>query len=247
MWRKEDGRAGPAILLGLVGAAVCAPLGFVLGGLLAGLTVCRNGGGAMGESCGMAAIIFSGLGVPIGALMGGIAGAVIGSRRPRASRPDAATSAGPPAVAGPPVHREASAASWLAVVAGLAITFGASRGWRTVYYSYADRFEYRMLLTAVPEAIGFLGGITVLVGATLRVLRPAAPAPTLLIGTGTALALAGVVWGYVDLLDVPATLDTELFVGYWMSLVGVGLGIAGWWIDRDRRRITATPTSAWDR
>jgi hypothetical protein len=233
-WRHEDGRAGPAILLGLVGAAVGAPLGFMLGGLLAAMTGCRGEGGDMGESCGMTAIVFTGLGVPIGALVGGTVGAVIGARR---ITPDDRPANGSPTH----VHHEAPAASWLAVAGGLAITFGAFRGWRTVHYSYADGFEYRALLTAVPEAIGFLGGLAVLTGAALRVLRPAAPAPTALIGVGAALALAGVVWGYADLLDVPATLDTELFVGYWMSLTGVGLGVAGWSLDRRSRRASTAP------
>lgn len=233
-WRHEDGRAGPAILLGLVGAAAGAPLGFMLGGLIAAMTVCRGDGGGMGESCGMTAIVFTGLGVPIGALIGGIAGALIGAHHAtRDDRPASGSSTD--------VNREVSAASWLAVVGGLAIAFGAFGGWRTVHYSYAARFEYRGSLTAGPEAIGLLGGMVVLAGAVLRVLRPAAPAPTRLIGVGAALAFAGVVWGYVDLLDVPANLQTQLLVGYWMSLVGVGLGVTGWLLDRRGRRTSSAP------
>jgi hypothetical protein len=209
------------ILLGLVGAVVGVPLGFISGAALAGVLVCRggNGGSASGESCGMSMLIFSGLGIPIGALVGAIFGVVVGRRDPQAE-------------AGTIIHREATVASWLAVAGGLAIASGAFRGWRTVSIPYAELDRYRGVLTVGPEVLGFVGGLIVLAGGVLRVLRPAAPAPTVLIGVGSAVSLACVIWGFADLLDVPAELARQVFIGYWITRAGTGLAMIGWLVDR---------------
>jgi hypothetical protein len=63
-----------AFASGLLGALIGGPLGYVAGALMAGLLVCRGGAGEHGESCGMASIIFSFLGIPFGAAIGATLG-----------------------------------------------------------------------------------------------------------------------------------------------------------------------------
>jgi hypothetical protein len=81
------GRGLRALLLGLLGALIGGPLGYVAGALMAELLVCRNGGG--GESCGTASMIFSFLGIPFGAAIGAIIGVYAIMRQP----PDAGSTA----------------------------------------------------------------------------------------------------------------------------------------------------------
>jgi hypothetical protein len=228
----ERGRAAPAILLALAGAVIGAPLGFLAGGVVAQV-MCGTGDGSFGagESCGMAYLLFSFFGIPIGAVAGAIVGAFVGARRSRGSRTeDGSRSDEPPAV-----EREAPVSAWLAVAGGVAIAFGAFAGWRTVSVPYAQVSLLDGALTPGPEPIAFVGGLLVLLGGILRVLRPAAPAPAALIGVGMGLALAGVAWGLVDLLQVPADLTRHLFVGYWISAVGGALAVVGLLTDRPAR------------
>jgi hypothetical protein len=80
-----------AFASGLLGALIGGPLGYVVGALMAALLVCRNGGGDYGESCGMASIIFSFLGVPFGAAIGATLGvwAVLRTPRDKTALPEA--------------------------------------------------------------------------------------------------------------------------------------------------------------
>jgi hypothetical protein len=238
----ESGRAGPAILLGLVGAVVGGPIGFFTGGFIA-LAACGRGDGSLGagESCGMLALFLVVLGVPIGAVVGAVTGAVIGSRRPRvaASIGDAAIvtageDGGPSTLGGPPVEREASPLAALAVIGGIAIAFGAFSGWRTVSIPYEDLERYANVLTPGPEGIAFLGGLLALAGGTLAVLRPAGAAPPLVVAIGTALAAGAALWALVDLLGVPSELQWQIFVGYWISVAGVAVAAVGWLSGRRR-------------
>jgi hypothetical protein len=80
---RRKRRAVGAFVFGLLGALIFGPLGYVAGALMAGLLVCRNGGGAYGESCGMASIIFSFLGIPFGAAIGATLGVYAVLREPR--------------------------------------------------------------------------------------------------------------------------------------------------------------------
>jgi hypothetical protein len=221
--RDESGRAGPAILLGLVGLVVGAPAGFLTGGVLAQITVCRVNDGSLGagESCGMAALIFALLGFLIGAVVGAVAGAIVGGRRPRAQE----------------VTREASPLAALAVVGGIAIAYGAFAGWRTVWIPYEHLDRYGGMLAPGPEGIAFLGGLIVLAGGTLSVLRPRGSAPPIVVAIGTALAIAAALWAYVDLLGVPSELQRQIFVGYWVSVAGATVAAAGWFVQRRRRAV----------
>ena len=227
------------MLLGLVGAVVGALAGFFTGGLFAFVTVCRGGDGSLGagESCGMSAAILSFLGVPIGALIGAFVGAVVGARRPRASATATATSGeggALPRGGGPPVAHEASPLATLAVVGGIAIAFGAFTGWRTVWIPYEDLDRYGRVLTPGPEGIAFLGGLLVLAGGTLSVLRPARREPPIVVAVGTVLAAAAALWAFVDLLGVPAELRWEIYLGFWISIAGAAASAAGWLIQRRR-------------
>lgn len=91
-----------AFVSGLLGALIGGPLGYVAGALMAGLIVCRNGGGAYGESCGMSSIIFSFLGIPFGAAIGATLGVYAVLRLPpeaksvREASPESTTSAREP-------------------------------------------------------------------------------------------------------------------------------------------------------
>ena len=79
---RRKGRVVGAFFSGLIGALIGGPLGYVIGALMAGLLVCRNGGDAYGESCGMASMIFSFLGVPFGAAIGATLGVYAVLRQP---------------------------------------------------------------------------------------------------------------------------------------------------------------------
>ena len=72
-----------ALAIGFLGGVS----GSILGYLAATWWVCRDGGGAYGESCGMGLLILPFLGVLIGAVIGVIVGAVIGYRLPAAGDP----------------------------------------------------------------------------------------------------------------------------------------------------------------
>jgi hypothetical protein len=133
-----------------------------------------------------------------------------------------------------PVAREASPLATLAVVGGIAIAFGAFTGWRTVQIPYEDLERYGRVLTPGPEGIAFLGGLLVLAGGTLSVLRPAGREPPIVVVTGTILPAAAAVWAFVDLIGVPAELQRQIFVGFWISIVGATLSAAGWLVDRRR-------------
>jgi hypothetical protein len=91
------GRGLRAFLWALLGALIGGPLGYVAGALMAELLVCRNGGGAYGESCGMASMIFSFLGIPFGAAVGATLGVYAIVRQPpdAASRAEAGADASP--------------------------------------------------------------------------------------------------------------------------------------------------------
>jgi hypothetical protein len=233
--RDESGRAGPALLLALVGAVVGAPVGFFTGVFIA-MAACGRGDGSLGagESCGMLALVLVVLGVPIGAVVGAVIGAVIGSRRPKAAAVDGVAIVTPGEGGGPPVEREASPLAALAVIGGIAIAFGAFSGWRTVSIPYEDLQRYANVLTPGPEGIAFLGGLLALAGGTLAVLRPAGGAPPVVVAIGTGLAAVAALWAYVDLLGVPSELKRQIFVGYWVSVAGAAVAAAGWFVQRRR-------------
>jgi hypothetical protein len=218
--RGESGRAGPAILLGLVGLVVGAPAGFLTGGVVAQITACRSNDGSLaaGESCGMAALIFALLGLVIGAAVGAVAGAIVGGRRPHATG----------------LTHEASPLAALSVIGGIAIAYGAFAGWRSVWIPYEHLDRYGRVLAPGPEGIAFLGGLMVLAGGTLSVLRPKGSAPPLVVAIGTVLAAAAALWAYVDLLGVPSELERQIFVGYWVSVAGTAVAAAGWFVQRPR-------------
>ena len=116
------------------------------------------------------------------------------------------------------------------------MAYGAVASWRTFHFSPEELGRYTDLLTPGPEGFGFVGGIFVFVAGTIRTLRPSAPAPTVIMGIGAALATVGLVWGVTDMADVPNRLDPELFPGFWWSLVGAAACASGWLLDRRSRR-----------
>ncbi|MGH2641365.1 MAG: hypothetical protein ACRDGO_06670 [Actinomycetota bacterium] len=231
--RSETGAIGPAILLGLVGATLGAILGFFGGGAVA-YTSCSLG---VQFEC-MDALLLLLLPVPAGALVGAITGVVIGVRKPKSPEGEAAPDA-PKVLQRPPAHREAPASSWLGVVGGLATAVGAFGGWRVVRFvdlSLDDVGRFSGVLTPGPETFGLLGGVVVLVGGTLRILRPAAPAPTSIIAVGALAAVVGLGWAVVDLVGVPDEARWGLLFGYWWSLAGSALSLTAWLSDARARR-----------
>jgi hypothetical protein len=230
--RDPPSRIGPAILLGLVGVVLGAIIGFFGGGVVASMTC------AMSDSFECMAVLLVVFTTPAGALIGAIVGIVAGLRRPRAGRGPGEASGR--VLSGPPVWRESPASSWLGVIGGLATCYGVLSGWRMVVLLSIEDFGMDSVLTPGPEALGALGGLAVLIGGTLRILRPAAPSPGALLGVGAVGAAIGLAWGRLDMLGVPDRLPWGLLIGFWISLVGVALSIAAWAFDRRYRRVGAS-------
>ena len=224
---RTPSRIGPAILLGLVGVVLGAIIGFFGGGIVA-WTSC-----AMGDSFECMEALLVVFTTPVGALLGAIVGVVAGLRRPRAGGgPDEASER---VLSGPPVWREAPASSWLGVIGGLATCYGVLSGWRIVVFLLVEDMGMESVLTPGPEALGTLGGLAVLIGGTLRILRPAAPSPGVLLGVGASGAAIGLAWGRLDMFGVPERLPWALLMGFWISLVGAALSIGAWAFDRRYR------------
>lgn len=230
----ETGKVGPSVLLGLVGGVFGLPLGVLVATFLFEATCGTGPPGSLGnaERCGgLGGLLFLVVGVPAGVVVGAVVGAVAGSRKPWSAAEGGGASSEPRLFTGPPVHREATASSWVAVVAGLAMSYGAMAHWRSVTIFAEDLDRYGLVLRAGPEGFGFFGGLLVLTAGILRVLRPVAPVPTVLIGIGVCLSATGLVWGMVDLLGVPSELQRHVFNGYWYSVAGTLLGAVAWRID----------------
>lgn len=218
-----------AVSLGLLGTAVGGVAGVVIGALVARIVVCNSGEGLVGQPCSMAGGFFSFIGLPLGALLGAIVGAIAGILRPRASPEDAAE---------PLVRLQASTASRLAIVGAAAIELGAFLRWRSVIIPQVTGVSYDRVLTFHAEVTAFYGGLGVILGGMWRMLRPRAKLPSLALGLGCAVAIWGVTWGIVDLINAPDELESHLFIGYWISAAGAIVS-TGWFLDRREQRSTA--------
>jgi hypothetical protein len=227
----ETGRIGPPLLLALVGGLVGGPLGVLVAALLFDVMCGVGPPGSLenAEACGLEGLLLLLVCVPLGVASGVILGAVVGSRQP--SHPVPVPESAVSMLAEPPVHREATAGAWVAVVAGVTMSYGAFVPWRSVTFPSSDLDRYGNVLMSGPEGLGYLGGLLVLLAGVLRVLRPAAHVPTFVIGVGACLSAVGLVWGLVDLFGVPSGLERHLFMGYWFSVGGTILGLVAWLVD----------------